>query len=113
MRKIGAGIAVHQHDLSLIQFRFEFWFGLKAVTGVEQCREMWIDAFERAKLPVEKFADHFSEPGVILREARRVNGVAAAPRGKHIVQQVHLRAFAAAVDALEGDETAERPSVKG
>ena len=111
MREIGADVAVHEHDFSLIQFRFELWFGLKAVAGVEERGEVRVDTLQGPKLTIQEFGDHFAEPEVILWEARRVNGMAATASREHIVQQVHLRAFAAAVDALESDEPAERPSV--
>jgi hypothetical protein len=47
-------------------------------------------------------ADHFAEPGIILRETGGKNGMAGRDQG--LFEQIDLRAFPAAVDALNGDE---------
>ena len=64
---------------------------------------MWIDGFERAKIAVQKLADHFAEPGIVLRKAGGIDGVAARIRELER-QQIDLRVLAAAVDAFDGDE---------
>jgi len=63
---------------------------------------MRIDAFQRAKFTVQKLADHLAEPGIVLRKAGRINGVALRAQG--VSQEFDLRALAAAIDSLDGDE---------
>jgi hypothetical protein len=47
-------------------------------------------------------ADHFSEPGIVLGESSRINGIAIGVQG--FFQKLDLGALAAAVDALDGYE---------
>src|SRR5580692_7354145 len=63
---------------------------------------MRIDGFERAELSVQKLADHFAEPGVVLREAGGKDGVAARFEGQR--QEFNLRTLATAVDAFDSDQ---------
>lgn len=63
---------------------------------------MGIHGFEGAEIAVEKLADHFAEPGIVLREARGIDGVAGGDES--FFEQFELSAFAAAVNALDGDE---------
>ena len=64
---------------------------------------MWVHVFERTEFAIQKLADHFAEPGIVLRKASGVDTVAALTGGNESVQQIHLRAFAAAVDSFNGD----------
>lgn len=65
---------------------------------------MRVDGIKRAEFAVEELADHFAEPGIVLREAGRVDGVAAG--GERFFKEFDLRALAASVDAFDGDECA-------
>jgi hypothetical protein len=101
MSEVGADVAVGKNNLAVVQRGFEFRLGFETVAGVEQGREMRIDAFERAEVTVEELADHFSEPGIVLREARGKDGMAeSAELGR---QEIDLCALAAAIDAFDGD----------
>lgn len=106
MSEIGADVAVGKHDLAAMERGFDAGLGFEAVPGVEKRGEMRINAFERAELAIEKTADHFAEPGVILRESGGVGGITA--RGQGLGKQIDLRAFSAAVDALDGDDFSAR-----
>ena len=57
---------------------------------------------ERPKITIEKLADHFAEPGVIMGETCRQNPVPA--RFEFTRQKTHLRLLAAAVDSFHGDK---------
>src|SRR5271165_3919708 len=106
MRKIGAHVSVGKNNLAIAQRGFQFGFGFQTVAGVEQCSEAWVDLLERAKLAVQELPHKFAEARIVFREPGLVHGVAAlAQRAR---QEFHLRAFAAAVDALDGDEFPER-----
>jgi hypothetical protein len=61
-----------------------------------------VDRFERAEFSIQKLAHHLAEPGIVLREARGINGVAACLESQG--QELDLRALAAAVDAFDGDQ---------
>jgi len=76
--------------------------GFEAVAGVEERGEVRIDGFQRAKIAVQKLADHFAEPRIVLGEASGVDVVAARFESK--CQQFDLGAFAAAIDAFDGDK---------
>ena len=105
VREVGADVAIDEDDLAFGERGFDFAFGFEAIAGVEQSGEMRIDGFERAEFAVEKLADHFAEPGVVLRESGGVDADAGiVERGR---QQIELRALAAAVDAFDGDEPAQ------
>jgi hypothetical protein len=60
--EVGADVAVHKHNLAVVQGGFEFRLGFKAVAGIEQGGKVRIDAFQRAKIAVQELADHFAEP---------------------------------------------------
>src|SRR6267378_6356100 len=77
VREIGADVAVDESDFALVEGGFDFGLGLEAVASVKERGEMGVDGFERAELAVEKLAYHFAEPGIVLREARRVDVIAA------------------------------------
>jgi len=53
-------------------------------------------------------AYHLPEPGIILRKSGGVDAMPAFTGGENVVQQIHLRALPAAVNALDGNEPAER-----
>ncbi len=72
---------------------------------------MWIHGFERTEFAVEKLADHFPEPGIVLWKACGVDAVPAFAGGDSAVQQIHLSAFPAAIDTFDGNESAERASI--
>jgi hypothetical protein len=72
---------------------------------------MRVDGFERAKLAIQKLAHHFAEPGVVLGKSGGIDTVPAFAGGNDSVQQIHLRAFAAAIDSFDGNEPAERSSI--
>jgi PLP dependent protein len=61
-----------------------------------------VDGFERAEIAVEKLADHFAKPGIVLGEAGRIDDVAAGD--KRFFEEIDLGALAAAVDSFNGDE---------
>ena len=102
MSKVGADIAVHKNNLAVVQGGFEFRLGFEAVAGIEHGREVRVDTFERAEIAVEELADHFPEPGVVLRKTGGVDGVATRLEAER--QEFDLRALATAIDALDGDE---------
>jgi len=100
--EVGTDVAVHQNNLAVVQGGFQSRLGFEAVTGIEQGSEVGVDSFERAEVAIEELADHFAEPGIILREAGGIDGVAASLEGKR--QEFDLRALATAIDAFDGDE---------
>ena len=109
MGQVGADVAVDQDDLTFVQSGFNFRLGFEAVTGIEQRGEMGVDSFKGAEFAIEKLADHFAEPGIVLRES---SGVDAAPASlEYLCEQVELGALAAAVDAFDGDQAATGPFV--
>ena len=63
---------------------------------------MWIELFDRAEISIEELPNEFAEHGAVLREAGGKYGVAAIR--ERIREEIDLRAFAAAVDAFDGDE---------
>ena len=67
---------------------------------------MGIDGIEGAEVAVEELTDHFAEPGVVLGKARRVDGDTAGVQC--VGEKIELGSLAAAVDAFDGDEPAER-----
>jgi hypothetical protein len=71
---------------------------------------MWIDGVERAKFAVKELTDHLSEPGVVLGESGGID--AGASRVESSCQQIKLSAFAAAVNAFDGDQPTARNSVR-
>ena len=62
---------------------------------------MRIDAFERTKFAIQELTGHFTEPGVVLRETRGINGIASG--AQDLRQQFDLRALAAAINPFDGD----------
>ena len=102
MGQIRADVAVGEDDFALVQGGFEAELGFEAIAGVKQGAEVRVDGFERAKIAVEELADHFAEPGIVLGETGRIDGMAAGGQG--FLEQIDLRALAAAVDAFDGDE---------
>ena len=72
---------------------------------------MRVHGFERAQFAIEKLAHHFAEPGIVLRKASGVDTVPTLTGGNDSVQQIHLRALTAAIDAFDGTEPAERSSI--
>src|SRR6202035_4113189 len=71
---------------------------------------MGIDGVERAEFAVEKLADHFTKPGVVLRKPGRIDAdTGMVQRGS---EQIELRAFAAAVDAFDGNKPAQRSGIR-
>ena len=63
---------------------------------------MWVHVFERTEFAIQKLADHFAEPGVVLRKAGGKDGVAARLEGK--CQEFDLGALATSIDAFDGNE---------
>ncbi len=106
MGEVGADIAVGQDHLAAVEGRFDLGFGFQTISGIEKRSEVWINAFERPELAIEKAADHFPKPGVVLRETGGVDGIAASREG--FGKQFHLGALAATVDSLDGDEFSAR-----
>src|SRR5882724_316521 len=102
VRQIGSDVAVGEDDSAGLESGLEFGLGLKAITGVEQRREMRVDGFERSHFAIEEATDHAAEPGIVLREAGGIDGVAT--QVERLGEQVDLGALAAAVDAFDGDE---------
>jgi hypothetical protein len=102
MGKIRTDIAVGKNNLAVAQSRFERRLGFEAIAGVEKGREVRIERTERAEIAVEELADEFAESGTILREASGKDGVTAI--GERAGEEFNLRAFAAAIDAFNGDE---------
>jgi PLP dependent protein len=111
MREIGADVAVDEDNFAVVEGCFNLGLGLEAVASIEQRSEMRIHGFERAEFAIEKLPDHFAEPGVILRKSGGMDAVPAFASGNGAVQQIHLRAFTAAIDAFDGDEPAEGSSI--
>src|SRR5258708_17798288 len=111
MGQIGADVAVDQNDFAFVEGCLDLWLGLEAIAGIEQGSEMWIHSFERAQLAIEKLADHFAEPGIVLRKSSRVNAMTAFASGDSAVQHIHLSAFPAAIDTFDGNESAESASL--
>ena len=105
MGEIRSDVTVGENSLAVAEGGFEFRLGFEAIAGVEQCGEMRVDGFERAEVAVQELADHFAKPGIVLREAGGVDGMAAGAEG--VGQQFHLRALAAAVDAFNSNEFSE------
>lgn len=111
MGEIGADVAVGEYDFSGVESGVEAEFGFEAITGVKERAEMRVNGFERAKIAVEKLADHFAEPGgFVLRKASGKDGMAC--RGESFFEESDLSAFAAAVDAFDGDEFSGRRHVR-
>src|SRR5215469_15921845 len=102
MRQIRRDITVRENNLALVQRGFQSRLGLVTIPGIKERRKVRIHALEGAEFAVQKLPDHFSEPGTVLRKARRVDGMALrAQRGG---QEFDLRALAAAIDAFDGDQ---------
>jgi hypothetical protein len=110
MSEIRTDVAVGEHDFSQVQSGFQAEFGFEAIASVEQGAEVRVNGFEGAKIAVEELSDHFAEPGVVLGETGGVDGVPAGQQS--FLQQIDLRTFTAAVDALDGDEFSWRSHVR-
>ena len=102
MGEVRSDVAVGENDYALVQGRFQTRFGFEAIAGVEQGAEVRVDGFERAEIAVEELPDHFAEPGIVFGEASRINDVAAGDQC--FLEQIDLRALAAAIDSFDGDE---------
>lgn len=102
MRKIGGDVAVDENDAAFVEHGFETRFGFEPVTGVKKSGEVGIDGLKWAVVAIQEFADHTAEPGIVLREASRIDGVCF--RGKGMFENLSLSVFAAAIDTLDGDE---------
>src|ERR1700687_2972835 len=111
MREIGTDVAVDEYDFAFVEGGFDFGLGFEAITGVEQRGEMRVQGVELAELAIKKLADHFAEPGVVLRKCRGIDAMPTFAGGEDPVQEIHLRALAAAIDAFDGNEPAERSSI--
>src|SRR5215467_4527212 len=112
VREIRTDIAIHENNLAIVQRGFQVRLGFEAIAGVEEGSEVRIQGIQGAIIAVQELPYQLTEPGIILREARRINRMPAATCGKEVAQQIHLRTLSAAVNALEGDEFAERASVQ-
>ncbi len=110
MGEIRTDVAVGEDNFALVQGCFQAEFGFEAISGVEECAEMRVNGFQRTKIAIEELADHFAEPGIVLGEAGRIDGMAIGDQG--FFQQLYLCALAAAVDALDGDEFSWRCHVR-
>ena len=71
---------------------------------------MRVDGFEGAEITVEKLADHFSEPGIVLGKTRRIDRM--SPSEQRLFEEIDLGALAAAVDSFNGDEYSGRSHVR-
>src|SRR5208282_817162 len=100
--KIRTDITIGQNDFALVQSRFQAKLSFEAVARVEQGAEVRVHRFERAEVAVQELADHFAEPGIVLRESGGRNRMAIGVQG--FFQKIDLSAFAAAVDALDSDK---------
>ena len=100
--EVRADVAVGEHDFAFIEGCFQARLGFKAIARIEQGAEVRVNRFERAKVAVQELTDHFAEPGVVLRETGGINGIAGGDES--FLEQIDLRALAAAVDAFDGDE---------
>jgi hypothetical protein len=101
--------SVGEHDFAQFQGCLQAEFGFEAIACIEQRAEVRVNRFQRAEIAVQELADHFAEPGIVLRETGGKNGVAGRDQG--FFKQFDLRAFAAAVNALDGDEFSRRSHV--
>ena len=104
VREVGRDVAIGEDKFAVFEGAVSSWFGFEAIACVEKRGEVRVDRIERAKVAVEKLADHFAEPGVVVRETRRVD--LHATRAQSFLEQVELGALAAAVDAFDSDEFA-------
>src|SRR5208337_4997560 len=77
-----------------------------AITGVEQRGETWVEAFERPKIAVQKLPHHVPKPGVVLREARRIDGDSLGLQREF--QKSCLRLFSASVNSFDGNQQSLR-----
>lgn len=102
MGEVRGDVAVGEDDSALSQSDFQMRLGFEAIARIEQGAEMRVNGFEVAEIAVEKLADHFAEPGIVLGKACGINDEAA--RDESFFEQIDLSALAAAVDAFEGDE---------
>jgi len=100
--EIRADVAVSKNDLALVQGRFQAELGFEAIASVEQRAKVRVNRLESAKIAVQELADHFSEPGIVLGETGRIDGMAIGLQG--FFEQLDLGTLAAAVDALDGNE---------
>src|SRR5262249_9613010 len=91
MREIGSDIPVREDDVPCVEGSLQFLLGFETIAGIEQGREVSIDGIERTKFAVQETADHAAKPGVVLRKAGRIDGIAAA--GEGFGQQIDLRAL--------------------
>ena len=101
VREIGADIAIGKNNFPGRQRRFDFGFGLQAISRVEQRGEMRVDFAERAEFAVEKARHKLAEERFVAREADAQCLTAARFQG--VRQQIELRALSRAVDSFEGD----------
>jgi len=98
--KVGTDIAVGDDDFTFFESGDDWAFTFKAVTGIEQGGEVGV--LVGSKLSIEKLADHFAEPGVVLRKTGGEHPVAQA--GESLSEEADLSVLAASVDAFDGDE---------
>lgn len=104
--EIRTDVAIGENDFAIVECFFEARLGLETIAGVEQRGEMRVDGFEGPEVAIEELADHFAEPGVVLRKADGIHGVALSD--ERFFEKAGLGAFAAAIDSFEGDEFSAR-----
>jgi pyridoxal phosphate enzyme (YggS family) len=102
--EVGSDVAVGKDDFACFEGEGKARLGFEAITRVKKSGEMRIDTLEVAKIPIQKLADHLAKPGVVFRKARRIDEVTSGCQC--FLEQLELGAFAAAVDAFDGDEFA-------
>src|SRR5690348_5671622 len=102
MRKVRADVAVRDYNFAFTEGGFEAGFGFEPIAGVQQRSEVWVHGVERPKIAVEKLADHFAEPRLVLRKAGGNHRMTLCR--KRVGEQLDLRPLAAAVDSFHGDE---------
>jgi len=106
MGQVRADVAVHEHDLALIQRSLYPRLRFVAITRVKQRGETRIDTFERPKITVQEFSNHVPKPGVVLREGRGIDGDSLGLQREF--QQTCLRLFSAPVNSFDGNQQSLR-----
>ena len=77
MCEIRADVSIGEYDFALVQGGIQAELGFEAIARIEQCTEVRVNRFERAKIAVEELPNHLAEPRIVLWETGRKDGVPA------------------------------------
>jgi len=102
VRNVGSDVAIVDDHVATLVEPLQFVAVFEPVAGIQNGDELGMNGVERPERAVEVVADLAPEQGLLIRR-KRDDGGGQVVRLAPLAQQFGLRAFAASVDAFEGD----------